>query len=140
MNDLDRQIELEALKCELAGMLAENEERSANGLALAYSEETFFDLAQKMRELKLENYEEKTEFPRWYTLSVDNLDRNVGFLRYNNQEDQPDHFDESGRLTELGENYLSYKMLPSCYKTRGFLEEEPEIVTKYRLKYQGGNR
>ena len=51
MNDLVRRIELELLITEREGMIVENALREAKGNAIAYGEEAFFELSEKIREL-----------------------------------------------------------------------------------------
>ena len=47
-----KEIELQVLITEREGMVAENQNRTHRGLALVYTEIQFFNLAEKMRQLK----------------------------------------------------------------------------------------
>jgi regulator of replication initiation timing len=49
---LKNNIEIEALKAELAAMEEDNKTRDRNGYAHAWPGQTFFEVAKKMRELK----------------------------------------------------------------------------------------
>jgi len=47
-----KEIELQALICEREGMIALNMDRERRGNAMAYTDDAFFQLADKMRQLK----------------------------------------------------------------------------------------
>ena len=49
---METKIELEALITEREGMLAENTHRLTRGEIIAYTDDQFFELAEKMRGLK----------------------------------------------------------------------------------------
>lgn len=51
MKILNMQIELAALICEKEAMLSENIMREHNGQAQAYGEQSFFEIAEKIRAL-----------------------------------------------------------------------------------------